>query len=495
MNKVFKYTIAMILLGSLNACEKFLDEQPRHSLTLDNAIRNAQTAKAAVGGIYATFQNDNWAGGLYLSLGTKSGFMQITNDLDYNLSYTQANASFMPLRIWRQFYTGVNAANFAIQGISALSESNAPKEEKQKLLAEARALRAWINANLLWNFGHWWAEDSDKYGILYRDEPADMTNVNKKRLTVGESYEKIYEDLDFAIANLADFSSPRFMSKQFAEVIKAKLLLYRGGYRDHKSDLDASLALINNVLTTHPATFQMESDLREVYKKAWDSNENLFVRYLEDNGSRTLAGGSWYTNDLYYKGNILPLPPNGTLTAGLRYGVDWFSADPRWDIATGPVRSPQAFQNTYSHTFKKLARLGNYAGKQAKDEKYATYFFRYPELYLMKAELLARTGASVSESIAPINEMRSKRVFPVLESLNPGSESELMDLIFKEYFKELCFENGSEFFAALRFNKEEQPWIVTIKDGKPLEENRLCWPIPDAEILNNKLMEQNPDLK
>jgi hypothetical protein len=492
MKKIF-YTLLTIAGLASFSCKHYLDIQPIHSLTDANAVKDLTTAKAAVGGIYATFQNDDWAGGLYCGLASKAGFVRFLV-VDYDMSYTQITGSSS----WTSFYKSLNAANFAIAGIGKLPDVAIDKTNKDQLIAESRCLRAWINANLLWNYTHWWADDADKYGLLYRDEVVNLENIRKARITVGESYQKIYEDLDFAIANLGDLTSPRYVSKQFAKALKAKLLLYRGGYRNNATDLQASLALVNDVLTNHPATFSMEANLADVYNNSWDSKENLFVKYLENDGTRTAKGGYYYT---YYLsqigGNTLPLPVGGTLTAGLVYGLDWFSTDPRWPVVTGPVRAAETWDNTMRYTFKKVARLGSYAGKLANpvDEKYAAYYFRYPELYLMKAELLARTGASIAQSIAPINEMRSKRVSPVLPALNPANQTELMDMIFKEIFTETFMENGSEFYASVRFQKDGKPWIVTIKNGVALQENKMCRPIPDAEIINNTLMEQNPELK
>jgi hypothetical protein len=377
-----------------------------------------------------------------------------------------------------------------------LSENQVSDNDKNELIAEAKCMRAWINANILWAYGHWWGDDADKYGLLYRDEPVGLSNVLAARLTVGDSYLKLYDDLDFAIANLKDFSSSRYVSKQFAEVLKAKLLLYRGGYNNTATDLQASLSLVDDVLTSHPASWAMESDMNDVYTNSWDSKEVLFARYLEDDGNRQYNGGYYYT---YYlcqiAGNPLPLPPGGELTASLVYGLDWFKADPRWEVATGPVRAAETWDNTIHYTWKKLARLGQYEGSQSSDpnaQKYAAYYFRYSELYLMKSELLARTGASISDAIAPINEMRALRTAQALPTLAPASQDELMDMIFKEIFLENFMENGSEFFAAVRFQHDGKPWIETIK-GIPLEVNKLCWPIPEAEITNNSLMEQNPD--
>ncbi len=495
--KKINYSLLIILLFTgLMSCEKFLDEEPRHALVEENSITNYAKGKMAVGGIYASFENDGWSGELYTSYSSKSGFVNF-NGSDYNMNYTESAPSVAGLSLWGQFYRSLNSANFAIKGISALSPSQVPSEqEKNSLIAEARCLRAWINANIFWAYGHWWGTDEDKYGLLYRDEPINLANVQKARITVGESYSKIFEDLDYAIANLGDFKTSRYVSKQFAKALKAKLLLNRGGYNNSETDLKNSLTLVNDVLSNHPSSFGMEADLNDVYKKAWDSKECLFAKYIED-GKRNNRSftGYWYPYGIVYAGSPFPLPPGGTLTAGLNFGVDWFSADPRWNIATGPVRAPETWDNSSRYTFKKLARLGEYAGEHSSDPnagKYAAYYFRYSELYLMKAELLARTGASISDAIAPINEMRSKRTVPSLPALAPSSKEELMDMIFKEIFVENFMENGSEYFAALRFQHIGQPWIVTIKGGLALEENKMCYPIPRPEMISNQQMVQNP---
>jgi hypothetical protein len=496
MKKLYYIIIIAVGLLFFTSCESYLDQVPRNSLTRENAITDFNKAKAAVAGIYSTFQNDYYAGGLYAILANKAGFFN-PSSVDYQFAYTQisgGNAS-----AWSAFYRSLNAANFAINGIPGLSAASIPSEaDRTALIAEARCLRAWINLNILWNFGHWWEEDSDVYGLLYRDDMVDMMNVMKPRITVGESYAKIYEDLDFAIENMKDFTSPRYASKQFAMALKAKALLYRGAILERTVDLQAALTLVNQVLTSLPSSCAMEADLAEVYEESWDSKENLFVKYLEDDGTRTSKAGYYYPYGLYVMGygTNLPLPPGGQATAGLVYGYDWFSTDPRWPIVTGDRRKGETWDESRIYIWSKLYRLGSYQGKvnDPPDEKYASYWLRVPELYIMKSELLARTGATIAEAIAPVNEMRSKRTNPVLPALNPANQEELMELIFKELCMETILENGSEFFASLRFQKDGQPMIVAIKSGLPLEWNKVCWPIPDAEMINNQEMVQNPDL-
>ncbi|GAL65088.1 hypothetical protein JCM19300_2848 [Algibacter lectus] len=91
--------------------------------------------------------------------------------------------------------------------------------------------------------------------------------------------------------------------------------------------------------------------------------------------------------------------------------------------------------------------------------------------------------------------MRSKRTNPVFESLDPQSEQEAWDMIFKEYFLETFLENGSSFFASLRFKTAEgQLWMESLKN-MTIEFNKICYPIPSEEMLVNKVIEQNPDLE
>lgn len=490
----YLYIGLLVVAGLLQSCEGFLEEEPKYTLTDKNSVTDYDKAKAAVGGIYSRFQNDDWAGKLYLSLSSKSGFYNNFTQ-EYNMSYHEE--SFTNNSIWFSFYTALNAANFAVKGVEDLDVSKFPTvEAKENLLAEARMLRGWINLNILWNFGHWWAQDASEYGLVYRAIAADLSNVQEPRISVGDSYQKIVEDLDYGIAHGAAFKSSRYVSKQFAQAIKAKLLLYRGAALGDNAMYAESLKLVNAVLQESPATFAMEAKLEDLYAKSWDSNEVLFARYLENNGNRTNAAGHNYPYGLVYAGNRLPLGVGGELNAGLKYGADWFKADPRWPIITGTVRSPETWDNTFCFTFKKLTRLGKVGGLQANpvDEKYAVYYFRYPELYLMKAELLARTGASISEALAPINQMRAKRMAPVLPALQASTKDELMDVIFQELVKETFLENGSEFFASLRFMKNGKPYIETIKDEVIFEQNKLCYPIPKEEMLSNKKIKQNPEL-
>lgn len=505
MKKLFYLVLVTLILG-VSSCSDELDITPSYELNELTGITDETKAEAAVNGIYPYIvQGNNYSGGLVYALASRSGLARFSTS-DYNMTTTQTNNSPSQEYLWIGYYETINAANYAINGINKLGSDVITDERKTELIAEARFLKAFACTYVFWKYGHWWeSDDESPYGILYRDDLATVDNLQVGRLSVGESYARIMEDIDFAIENLPDFEERgnRYVSKEFAKVFKAKVLLYRHGFNDgrNKPELEEALALVDEILNSSIPGFSMQSDLEQVYADSWDSPENLFSGYLEQDGNANIwNASSYYFSTLVVRGTLVwSWTTPEQITAGLVNDADdWFKADGRWPIATGEMRYPYNGTSTFIYySWKKVSRLGQYWGLNAEpqDNKYNTYFFRYPELYIMKAELLARTGASVADAIAPINTMRSMRTHPVLETLNPTSEGELMDLIFKEYALETFLENGSSFFASLRMkNKDGVLWMEGLKDF-PIEFNRICYPIPAVEMLVNKEIIQNPDLE
>ena len=80
------------------------------------------------------------------------------------------------------------------------------------------------------------------------------------------------------------------------------------------------------------------------------------------------------------------------------FKAGWLNEDERHDLTFGTARAPETWDtSTKDNVLTKLYHRGRYEGK---NDMYATYAFRYAELYIMKAELLARTNPSKSSSWA-----------------------------------------------------------------------------------------------
>lgn len=494
MKTILKISTIILVITSLTSCEKFLSVNPPHKMTIDNAVTTYDGAVSILNGMYASLSTgsgssirDYFGGSIYVALSAQAGVARANSSSFYPMSYNSTYAAFS--NYWQHWYGCINSANAAINGISNLPDNKFPSAAvKAAMLGEARTFRAWVYSHILWCFSHFWADD--EYGVLWREDVADFNNIFADRISVKESYEKILADIESGITTLPDYSTSKKLSKQMAQVLKAKLLLYRGWTGDYQT----ALGIVNDVIATAPATFKMDPDMKNMFKDAWDSEEVLFAKYMEDGAGRAYGEGT-YSQTIIQAGDQWTTANQNnpsSLKSFFPEFDNWIKADPRYAATMGWARAISATGILYFCPTK-LAREGRPSTEHMND-KFATYYFRYPELYLMQAELRARTNATIASCIEPINTMRSKRTNPVLPALAaPASREELMELIFKEYCLELYMENGSEWFASLRFQKNSQPILYLLKpDVTPVDANLYCWPIPSTETSTNKLIKPNP---
>ena len=107
-------------------------------------------------------------------------------------------------------------------------------------------------------------------------------------------------------------------------------------------------------------------------------------------------------------------------------------------------------------------------------------------MYLIKAEGLMRSDAPLAEAKLPLLAVRS-RAFGTPQTSPATTKAALLDEIHAEFIKELSFENGSDWFANIRFGK-----LMAIKP-KVTSVNQYILPIPESEILSNiQFGPQNP---
>lgn len=477
--------IVILLIGLFSACDDFLDQGPRYNLTLENAVTDYNGAKNIVNGMYSVVaKSSNFGGELAGRWASQAGVWNY-NTANYGMTYKEGSNDFSS--IWQSWYGLVNAANAAVAGLTGLDVKNYPSAEvKEALVAEARCMRGWAFSNLFWMYGRWWDADDSPYGILYRDQMANLNNLQVGRVSVGESYQRIFEDLDAAILHMPDFTTPRYLSKQMAQLLKAKLLLNRGTMRNSTDDLKAALTLVTEVKQKAPSAWKMEPNMAKMYEEGWNSQEVLWTRYMGD-----ITNCAWsefiYSYGVGYNNTYYDIV-NG-----------WLKEDPRYAVVMDSVRAPETWDTKKVWALKKLYHGGR---NDTPNAPYTAYYFRYAELYLMEAELKARLDDySVADALAPLNEMRSKRTNPVLPALDASSKKGLLKLIFKEICMEQFLENGSEYFASLRFTNDtdtspaqNKPWIYTLKQDVNFTENQYCWPIPENERIKNKEAIQNPGL-
>lgn len=462
------FAVGLVLLSIFPSCEKFLNQEPKYLLTPEGAVTDEASAQAVLNGAYSFTGKDaytvRFTGGFSSMLGMVNAI-----SLAYNFNM---NATGDSRTLWEIFYQTVNGANAAISAIEVLPDAAFDNPaRKNTMLGEAHLIRAFAHTYALWYFGRWWDDASSPYGIIFRDELSSLKNIYNPRLSVGESYTRIIEDLDYAIEHAPDYSIGVRVSKQFAQALKAKLLLYRGTGDDYQQ----ALTLINDVINKASGVgLVLEPSLTSLYANSWDSKELLFCRYREA------------TDDVVSAYNF---------TYGYNYatlkmtdlGKSFLESDSRHEEAWGNIRSPITNNNTLSWSPKKLARKGRQDGGD--NDKYTTYFMRLTELYLLQAELIEKTGGSLSDAMGPVNHIRARSG---LGPLSAADKTEFYDILFREIVMELHLENEADWMAAVRFRDSDGSRLIfSLRTNLSGSEDRFIYPIPASEMIYNTI-DQNP---
>ena len=445
MKNIFLISFLIILLTGCKKLTDVIDRNPPNNLVPENVAHTAEGARNLLNGAYAMLHDQYY----YMHISemipaTMSGYMA-RNGFLVNLQFRDNNVQPDLADVnnsWIAIYKLINQANWVIQLVEELPEGEMSQAEKNSITAQARALRAMGHFDALRFFGQYYDVNS-AFGVIIRTEPVNFTTRYIARSTVAEVYEQVLSDLDFAIQNGPAFSKPIFMSGLAAKALKARVLLFKGEYA-------AAATTADEVISSNARSLSPTYD--KVFSDGFNSSEMIFMRATDE---------VTFTLD------------RKKFTYGSRHGI----ASPLFkNLMAGDPR----IAATYSPANSAILKVNN-------DTFFSpTYFLRLSQMYLIKAEALARSGAALDEAKAPLLVVRS-RAFGSPQTSAAATMDELLDEIYKEIVKELAFENGSEWFAAIRFNK-----IMTIKPTVT-SQDQFILPIPEAEIQGNALFGvQNP---
>jgi hypothetical protein len=143
--------------------------------------------------------------------------------------------------------------------------------------------------------------------------------------------------------------------------------------------------------------------------------------------------------------------------------------------------------------------IHKYAGKPYTnaDENVAhAKMFRTGEMYLIRAEAKAETGAvsGANSAESDINALRAARITGYTD-VTFASKQEAMDAIMLERYKELAYE-GHRFWDLKRRGLPVERLASDAPTANaatlPAGNFRFLLPIPNSELQANPLMEQNP---
>ena len=363
------------------------------------------------------------------------------------------------------------------------------ESRRAEVLGEIAYLRALAYFNILVRYCEFWDMNSE-YGVVMRNEAPSVSNALKARSSVADSYQYILDQLEIAIEKAPDWKKLSQASKEAAKALKARVLLYAGKYTE-------AVAAVNDAIDTNSPL--PEANYGDVFDKFSTTKEILFARVFDQkDATNTSTRQQCYGNS--------PTKKQGYWGPTNEY-VELVGDDPRADAIFSKVDSlMDSRSSAVAYNLKSVKKLLNDANDMP------VIFSRVSELYLIKAEALYRSGASISEAYAPIRKLRERAG---AEIILPANNEELETAIFNEWMLELSFENWHEWFAMIRFAgyTEKPDFTRPLALNKTLREalekeyekseaqgdnyyqriiDRRIDAIPSSEISSNLECKQNP---
>lgn len=361
---------------------------------------------------------------------------------------------------WTSNYGMINSVNRVLQGAESVEVAAEDQAEYNNILGQLYALRAFGHFQLLTWFSTDYTDDSS-LAVPYVDFVVTIEEL--PRNTVGEVVAGINADIAQARTFLSGTNGNIIMNQDALTAMEARMNLYLENF-------DVALTKAQELIDAYPLANRGE------YEGIFADSDNTEVILKARRVAGNFPVGGYY----YFTGSAGPFleMSNGLYDAldpaDIRYDVNF------WEDSSDPENN--------SHL------IGKYTGPGFLND---LKIFRVSEMYLIKAEALARTNdlESAGETIKEIRDARfgADTPAPVYTSVNDALSG-----ILGERRIELAFE-GHRYLDIRRLRNVLNIGIT--RDARdcptgncelPATDYRFNLPIPLAELNANENMVQNP---
>lgn len=464
--RLLKYAfVALLAIGSISSCKKYLDIVPDNIATLDNAFTLRSEAEKYLFTCYSFLPSD---GDPLANIGYMTGD-EIWTSLDergfisegWRIARGNQNASEPLFNKWsgkdqvvdgKNFFQAIRNCNIFIENVSDASKvPDLQLDERQRWLAEAKFLKAYYHFLLMRMYG--------PIPIIDKSLPinADQNEVQVKRAPFDECVNYVVGLLDESLADLPQRIRDRTnelgrITQPIALAIKAKILLTAAsplfnGNPDYAGFKDKDgIQLIN---TTYDANkWKKASDAAKV---AIDAAEAAGFRLYTFPGTTALKISDSTKRQLTIKGALTErFGQNPEVVWGNPNSVASFlqyAAMPRLD-ASKPVAVGQALQQL-APPIKIAEMFYSKNGVPINEDKTLDFTNRYSLRTAVKAE---RFYIKEGYATARLNFDREPR-----------------------FYADLAFDGGTFFKYDSPGNTDENTYIVEGKSNQISGANNFGW--------------------
>ncbi|MEN7550980.1 RagB/SusD family nutrient uptake outer membrane protein [Rapidithrix thailandica] len=463
--------------------ESFLDVPPQNEQTPEDKLSTNEAAAQVVNAIYNKLLDWNqhtfaWIGITSITSddadkGSVPGDTGTDKNLLDNFTFSVDAVSFN--EVWVANYQGIARAN---QALKVIPDFTIEERVKNRLMGEARFLRAYFYFNLVRSFG----------GVPLIEKIPDPTNTQeleqaRTRASKEQIYQLIINDLQFAIENLYPKSELGPEDVGRATVGAAKTFLAKVNmYLNNWSEVSR---LTNEVISS--GEYALVDDYATIWREVGENSvESIFE--VQGRGDTPNKGLQGYTATQGVRGQFgwgFNTPTEdlaNTYEVGdtRKEATIIFPGETLWDGVEIITDVPNPYYNQKAYISRVQETFNGNDWESNKNLR----VFRFAEVLLMNAEAANELGM---DALTSLNLVRDRAK---LAPVNETDPNKLRKIIWHERRVELAFEHD-RFFDLVRQGRAGE---VLRAHGKNFVDGKHeLFPIPQSQInLSEGKLLQNP---
>ncbi|MND61687.1 SusD family protein [compost metagenome] len=466
MKKINPIIVLILLSGILlSSCEKYLDVIPKGK----KIPQNIADFEAFIQNPDMHFNDMTTPVQLTNEFYTNSAAINAVNltSINFNWIEDKSRVDFLESdEAYNNAYKGIYYSNLIIDGVPDAIDGT--PEQKDALIAQAKTLRAMSYFFLVNRYAkHYNAASASTDLAVPLNLKPDFEQV-PPQVTVKEIYDLILSDLNSSVAALPAKSKNSYCpNKATGYGMLARTYLFM-------KDFDKALTNANLALGQSDVLFDMVKYYQD-NKKTIDATANPTLPKIDFLNPENYLFRFGSTSN-----KIQGLFVTGSIPA--KDSVRFEPGDTRYRINFKP-------RKVGADTICNFFRADDFNGGG----------MRSPEMYLTKAECLARKG-QFTEAMTLVNTLRKKRIIPELYAdLSATTEEQAMVYIRRERNNEF-FGTGMNYWDLRRFNTEPKyaKTLTKIYNGQTLSLSPTShlWIMPFSRkaVQNNATLKQITEL-
>jgi hypothetical protein len=452
MKKAF-YTLSVLAALSLSSCEKYLEVEPRASVSDENTIFDNASAQTALTGAYAAVASGGYYGTTFQSIGYLNGDnivwtgsqSQVQEFINHNVNADNSTIS----GAWSAIYIAVNRSNHVIKKVPLVTDPLLTQANKDKIIGQAYFIRALAYFDLARTWG--------SVPIITEPTETAADNSGIAKSSQQQVYAQVLTDLEKAELLLTETTDRYRATKKTVWALKARYYLYNKDWAN--AELYATKLISDNAnyrLVKPFGTF-FQNDARGTAESVFE----IFYSAAELNNHR----GQWQPQT---NGGTRQWAPNDALVTLLNNPL------------IGGTRSVLVAKDNQNRWYGNL-----YYRSPATDP---SYVIRIAELYLIRAEARANQaadGATVADdkvltATADLNAVRDRAG---LEATTAATKADVLLAIENERRVEFAFE-AHRWFDLVRTGRAAT--VLNITDTR-----KYLMPLPNDQLLIDPALRPN----